>query len=115
MLVWTTMMIWLAIFMTRPHKEERFLYPIYPLLLVNSAVTISLVNKHVKLFGLTKLITKLIVLAHLLFSASRLLALLFNYSASMNLFVQLNQPAVKFSSIYLEQTELMNVCIGKEW
>ena len=24
--------IWLTIFMTRPHKEERFLFPVYPLL-----------------------------------------------------------------------------------
>lgn len=23
--------IWLMIFMTRPHKEERFLFPVYPL------------------------------------------------------------------------------------
>lgn len=115
MLIWTTMMIWLAIFMTRPHKEERFLYPIYSLLLVNAAVTVSLIVKHVKLFGLTKLTVKLVVLVHLLLSASRLLALLFNYSASMSIFVQLNQPAIKFNLIKWEQTEMLNVCMGKEW
>lgn len=114
-LIWLTMMVWLAIFMTRPHKEERFLYPIYPLLLVNAAVTVSLLNKHIKLFGLTRLLSKLIVLTHILLSLSRLLALLFNYSASMNVFVQLNQPAIKFNSIHLEQTEHLNVCMGKEW
>ena len=26
------LVIWLMIFMTRPHKEERFLFPVYPLL-----------------------------------------------------------------------------------
>lgn len=107
--------MWLAIFMTRPHKEERFLYPVYPLFLVNAAVTISLVCKHFKLYGLTRIGAKLLVSAHLILSVSRLLALLFNYSASINLFVQLNQPAIKFNSIHLEQTELINVCIGKEW
>ncbi|KAI9299198.1 hypothetical protein K502DRAFT_361729 [Neoconidiobolus thromboides FSU 785] len=31
---------WLLIFSFQPHKEERFLYPIYPIILVNAAITL---------------------------------------------------------------------------
>jgi alpha-1,2-mannosyltransferase len=114
-LLWGTMMIWLAIFMTRPHKEERFLYPIYPLLLLSAAAGVSLFIKHFNLLGLAKFLAKLLVLAHFLISLSRLLALLFNYSASMDIFVRLNDPAVKYNSGRYENTEVLNVCMGKEW
>lgn len=36
--------LWLGLLMTQPHKEERFLYPAYPLVCVNAAVTLYLVR-----------------------------------------------------------------------
>ena len=38
------MYVWLAIMFAQPHKEERFMYPIYPLICFNGAVTIYLVR-----------------------------------------------------------------------
>ena len=32
--------LWLAVMTTRPHKEERFLFPIYPLLALAAALTV---------------------------------------------------------------------------
>lgn len=34
------MYVWFAIMFSQPHKEERFLYPIYPLICFNGAVTL---------------------------------------------------------------------------
>jgi alpha-1,2-mannosyltransferase len=36
--------VWLAILMAQEHKEERFMYPIYPLLCFNAAVTLYLMR-----------------------------------------------------------------------
>lgn len=33
--------LWLAVFWTQPHKEERFLFPVYPLIALAAAVTID--------------------------------------------------------------------------
>ncbi|GJE87696.1 glycosyltransferase family 22 protein [Phanerochaete sordida] len=38
------MYLWFAIMFTQPHKEERFLYPVYPLIYFNAAVTLYLVR-----------------------------------------------------------------------
>ncbi|XP_020605247.1 alpha-1,2-mannosyltransferase ALG9-like [Orbicella faveolata] len=39
------MYIWILIFFTRPHKEERFLFPIYPFICLCGAVTLTEVQK----------------------------------------------------------------------
>lgn len=35
------MYLWMLVFFTRPHKEERFLFPIYPLICLCGAVALS--------------------------------------------------------------------------
>ena len=44
------MYLWLAIFFLQPHKEERFLFPIYPLFCLNAAITVD--SLQVKIFNL---------------------------------------------------------------
>lgn len=104
--------LWLLVFFTRPHKEERFLYPIYPLLIVLAAHTIDYFSSKCKL--LSKFIPFMIVLIHASLSILRFLALFNNYSAQMDVFAQLNNPQIKYA-IGLESKEQVNVCIGKEW
>ena len=36
-----SLVLWLAIFFLQPHKEERFLFPVYPILAVLAAVTLD--------------------------------------------------------------------------
>ncbi|KAJ3558974.1 hypothetical protein NM688_g620 [Phlebia brevispora] len=38
------MYVWFAIMFTQAHKEERFMYPVYPLICFNAAVTIYLIR-----------------------------------------------------------------------
>ncbi|CDQ86430.1 unnamed protein product [Oncorhynchus mykiss] len=39
------MYLWMLVFFTRPHKEERFLFPIYPLICLAGAVALSSLQK----------------------------------------------------------------------
>ena len=36
--------LWLGILSAQPHKEERFMYPVYPMLCFNAAVAVYLVK-----------------------------------------------------------------------
>ena len=35
--------LWLCVFTLQPHKEERFMYPVYPLLALNAAVALHII------------------------------------------------------------------------
>ncbi|CAF0737013.1 unnamed protein product [Brachionus calyciflorus] len=108
--------LWLLVFMTRPHKEERFIYPIYELLIISSALSVSLItNFLLKKNRIYSIIPNLIILIHFLLSLSRLLALLFNYSSTISIYFKLNDQNIKFSSPHLNYKSDINVCVGKEW
>lgn len=38
------MYLWFAIMFSQPHKEERFMYPVYPMIIFNAAVTLYLLR-----------------------------------------------------------------------
>lgn len=107
--------LWILVFFTRPHKEERFLYPIYPLVLILASVSLNYVNTYLKKYKLFRFIPYLIILMHALLSLMRILALIKNYSASIQVYHELNKPNIKHSKSNLETKELINVCVSKEW
>lgn len=106
--------LWSLVFFTRPHKEERFLYPIYPLVLILASVCLNYLNLVFKKIKLFKMVPFLVICLHALLSLMRLIALLKNYSAQMDIYIELNKPQIKHQS-NLETKELINVCVGKEW
>jgi alpha-1,2-mannosyltransferase len=109
------MYAWILVFYTRPHKEERFLYPIYPLICLLGAESLELIMQWFKKFKfICKLLSLSIVLIYLLFSISRVYASLSNYSSQLDLFHELNTDAIKYSKS-LESREYVYVCMGKEW
>ena len=116
--------LWMSVFFTRPHKEERFLYPIYPLLLIGAGIALNfvhtnlkkLVGSSIKVFSIMiDLIPVVVVVLHAIFSVSRGLALHKNYYSSIQIYKELNQPSTKFTSPHLQSKELINVCVSKEW
>jgi alpha-1,2-mannosyltransferase len=116
------MLLWSLVFFTRPHKEERFLYPIYPLILISASYTLNYVHLKVKkVFSMLRMtlvweiLPSFIIILHALFSISRGVALIKNYSASIEIYTVLNQPSIKFSTPWLENKEEINVCVSKEW
>ena len=114
------LLIWSFIFFGQPHKEERFLYPIYPLICLNAALlTSKLFSIHSQIFGKVVQSPNYIrrvwsafvqggfALAIITVSILRIINLVENYSA----------PLVVFSSVagLPQGNDIQNVCIGREW
>ena len=114
----TPFYLWLAVFSLQPHKEERFMYPAYPFLCLNAAITAhnvlfylghsnpqTLIGKlpaKLKLLGMIGLASFAVVIG-LLRTAGTVTA----YHAPLEIY----QP--------LQNREYANmegaVCLGKEW
>ena len=110
------MYIWIAIFFSQPHKEERFLFPIYPLICLCGAITFATLQKLycvLKLHYYVKLHwTTIIALSmYALISVSRTIALHQGYHSTLDIYPQLRN----ISSIIDSTSDKINVCVGKEW
>lgn len=106
--------IWTFVFGSQPHKEERFLYPVYPLITLSGAVFISsLFQESKKIISCRWLVRGVSVLSMLfvgVISLLRVVNLVENYSAPLT-------TALVFDQIASKSTEsgIKNVCIGREW
>lgn len=129
---WLSLMplyIWCLVFFLQPHKEERFLFPVYPLICLCGAVTVDALQKlwftiispiRLKnrtdrkplhyLNQSTSIFVSVVVLCSLL-SLSRTFTLYNGYHAPMDITMELG--GLEDSS--LPRTGKINVCIGKEW
>ncbi|XP_029719284.2 alpha-1,2-mannosyltransferase ALG9 [Aedes albopictus] len=106
--------IWLLVFFMQPHKEERFIFPVYPLVSLCGAVALSTflqINDLVlqrcgkpALRIARRLIMYGVTTGFILLSLSRLYALYANYHAPMEISSSLDVAPVA-----------RNVCLGKEW
>jgi alpha-1,2-mannosyltransferase len=110
--------LWLGIFTLQPHKEERFMYPAYPALALNAAMSL-----HISLayFGSTDprdLVSKIpaqiklalviaVVLGAIDFGGLRAIGMLTAYSAPLKVYKALQQPGLALPGD--------SVCLGKEW
>jgi alpha-1,2-mannosyltransferase len=108
--------LWLAIFTVQPHKEERFMFPIYPLIALNAAVSLHVllqiaghIGKYQPFKHLSANIKLTVILgflvAALVFSALRTVSLSTGYTAPLRIYEPLNQIAFPGDT----------VCLGKEW
>ncbi|KAF1916410.1 Alg9-like mannosyltransferase family-domain-containing protein [Ampelomyces quisqualis] len=110
--------MWLAIFTAQPHKEERFMYPVYPALALNAAMSLHIVLAN---FGSTDprhIVSKIpapiklaVVAVPLLVSFNvgmlRTIGTLTGYAAPLNVYSPLHNPGVTAPGD--------KVCLGKEW
>lgn len=130
--------LWLAIFTIQPHKEERFMYPVYPFLALNAALALHIIvsildppplqvrakpqvqiaggtaPKSTTITGTTLLhnLTNLLLFGFLalttILNISRSLNLATSFSAPLSIYTAL-PPA---SNLSISQPTL---CLGKEW
>lgn len=110
--------LWLLVFWTRPHKEERFLFPIYPLICLAGAMVIDSFQKlfyylFVKVksrhfLAHTRWLGLLAVGLSAILSLSRMAALYQGYHGVTDTWMAVNQLSDTTSG----QT---TVCVGKEW
>lgn len=107
--LWSSLLLWISVFIAQPHKEERFLYPVYALVTLSASVGF---NNLLQLFNRSKSMQRLIKFATIftvvIIGASRITALLVNYSA----------PLTVYSELHLSNStsdHTVNVCTGREW
>ncbi|TID22070.1 glycosyltransferase family 22 protein [Venturia nashicola] len=110
--------LWLAIFSLQPHKEERFMYPAYPLLALNAAMSLHIVLAYVgssdpKIF-FSKIPASLRLAAVIIITIGaidlgllRIVGMITAYSAPLKVYAPLQETGVsRFGD---------NLCLGKEW
>ncbi|XP_075980065.1 alpha-1,2-mannosyltransferase Alg9 [Anticarsia gemmatalis] len=115
--------LWLAVFMLQPHKEERFLYPVYSMIILAGAIALDCLQKMTFAVGTelfrwrrererrhylayTGPLMIMCVLVAGVGGISRITALYTNYHGPMTILRHL--PAAPDNS-------QINVCFGKEW
>ncbi|RPB10979.1 hypothetical protein P167DRAFT_606909 [Morchella conica CCBAS932] len=99
--------LWLAIFTLQPHKEERFMFLAYPLLLVNAAIALTraldIVGAILPSRMLRRVLAAAVVALTTLLSLSRTLAVTTSYSAPLSIYSSLPANATG------------NLCVAGEW
>ncbi|XP_041749319.1 alpha-1,2-mannosyltransferase ALG9 isoform X2 [Coregonus clupeaformis] len=119
------MYLWMLVFFTRPHKEERFLFPIYPLICLAGAVALSSLQKcyhflfqryrleHYTVSSNWLALGTLILFA--LLSLSRSVALFRGYHAPLDLYPEFHRISRDPSLHTVPKGRPVSVCVGKEW
>ncbi|KAI9746234.1 MAG: mannosyltransferase [Claussenomyces sp. TS43310] len=113
--------LWLGIFSLQPHKEERFMYPAYPALALNAAMSLHILlaafgNSDPKtLVGklpprLKLLIVSTIILGSIEIGAARIYGIYTAYSAPLKIYEPLSLAGVGSLGSPGD-----TVCFGKEW
>ncbi|CCC71031.1 hypothetical protein NCAS_0G01440 [Naumovozyma castellii] len=112
--LWTSLLTWMIIFINQPHKEERFLYPIYPLISLCGSVGLyhcfhfGKKSSHHSLRHIRRFFKWVTMLLIALQATSRIVALIENYTAPIKLYEEFNKMDVTTD-------EKINVCTGREW
>ncbi|TID28766.1 hypothetical protein CANINC_002285 [Pichia inconspicua] len=109
------LLLWITIFISQPHKEERFMYPIYHLLSISFAQFMSCEtfkrNSILKFFKKAFNIT--VIVSTIFLFLTRINNLNNNYSAPIEIFKFLNTQTSTTESKTSPLIE--NICIGREW
>uniref|UniRef100_A0A3P9HZX3 Mannosyltransferase n=1 Tax=Oryzias latipes TaxID=8090 RepID=A0A3P9HZX3_ORYLA len=119
------MYLWMLVFFTRPHKEERFLFPIYPLICLCGAVALSSLQKcYHFLFQRYRLehytvssnwLALSAVVVFTMLSLSRSVALFRGYHAPLDLYPEFHRIAKDPTLHLVPEGRPVSVCVGKEW
>ncbi|KAL8597468.1 hypothetical protein ACOMHN_047695 [Nucella lapillus] len=124
-LLMAPMYIWILIFFSQPHKEERFLFPIYPFFAIGGAVFLDSFQRawsyilpdksRSRYTDGSSIIPVFTAILFSLLCLSRSVALYQGYHASMDVYVELQRVASDPKVHTLPQDKSVNVCVGKEW
>ncbi|PBP28909.1 Alg9-like mannosyltransferase [Diplocarpon rosae] len=112
----TPFYMWLGIFSLQPHKEERFMYPMYPALALNGAMSLHIIlaafgQSDPKTFvgkihpKLKLLVVSIIMIGSIDVGVARIYGIYTAYSAPLKIYEPLQDVASYGGSI----------CFGKEW
>lgn len=110
--------MWLFVFTMQPHKEERFMYPIYPFLALNAAISLHTLLGWVGNSSPTSLAGKVpATIKLLLVTTSVILAIDAGLLRTIGTITAYHAPLQVYQA--LQDPKLMKpsdtICIGKEW
>ncbi|XP_008544878.1 alpha-1,2-mannosyltransferase ALG9 [Microplitis demolitor] len=118
--------LWIIVMFMQPHKEERFLFPIYPMICLAGAITVDVIQK--LYFFVRTQIKPLKQVSHYLRGTSHIMVLVFivtslaGVSRSFALFngyyapLEVMMEANKLGSEGQVPDDInINFCVGKEW
>ena len=109
LLAYTGPCIWLFVFFSQPHKEERFLSPIYPLLCLYGSVVVHYLANIFRNVRVRQAVTAVSLITYCLLSFSRTSILISGYRAPVLLYSQIH-----YSFVDLPVSDKL-LCVGKEW
>ncbi|EGT45008.1 hypothetical protein CAEBREN_09175 [Caenorhabditis brenneri] len=115
--VWltATAALWLAIFGSQPHKEERFLFPVYPFLALFTAIACDRVGRFVlNSLPIGRLFNTVFIALFAILSISRSYSIHVNYGAHIGVYRELNEQ-LAFGPGRQELDTTTRICVGKEW
>ncbi|TYZ65298.1 hypothetical protein PybrP1_002306 [[Pythium] brassicae (nom. inval.)] len=121
--------VWLTIMFSQAHKEERFLSPVYPLVCLAAAVTLSaavssvqraLRSRPAAARALSSLLVWGVLGLYTLLSASRVASNVLNYRAPLRVYQHLHArvlPTAARSALHSDPRlePRVTLCVGKEW
>lgn len=110
--------VWLTIFSLQPHKEERFLFPVYPFLMMNAAISLHYFmiyfgsqNSHAIFNKLPARLRLLLIFAYYIAAIAtgiaRTCGVIDAYIAPASIYLELQKQAIPGNS--------QTFCLGKEW
>ncbi|CCH41828.1 Alpha-1,2-mannosyltransferase [Wickerhamomyces ciferrii] len=107
--------VWSGIFFSQPHKEERFLYPIYSTINLSAAFTLWYVSKTISCItqSITKSSKSSSIFKSIIVSTILILTFIISLSKTASLSNNYSAPLEIYNS--LPRNESGNVCVGREW
>ncbi|CAI4232726.1 unnamed protein product [Auanema sp. JU1783] len=118
LLLFLGLFAWCLVFFTQPHKEERFMFPIYPLIAIFAAIGLDATQRILSPYSNTlKQCVWLVVVLFTCLSISRAYALQNNYGAHIEVYKSLNEhlSVVEPKRDFGGRADPIRVCVGKEW
>ncbi|CAI5442507.1 unnamed protein product [Caenorhabditis angaria] len=115
-LIWFAAASWCAIFFTQPHKEERFLFPIYPHIALLAALAIEALQRIFTKIQKNENISTLLWFISIFFiiiCVSRSYSNIRNYGGHLEIYKHLTDKV--HNEKILTKNENIRLCIGKEW
>lgn len=121
--------LWLLVFVAQPHKEERFLFPVYFMVALCGAISIDTIQKlvfRVKCYLLpvvpagthylahTAWLSAIVMIITTLLGLSKIASLQFNYHGPLDVFLELNTLHNAPDSP-IQPNTTYNMCVAKDW
>lgn len=103
----------LVVFVSQPHKEERFLAPIYPLICLAAALCVHDATSMLPSRILSRLTFAGFIAVSVLLGGSRAAMQVWSFRAPLRVYSSLSDTLLK--DVAVSPAEEINVCVGDEW